>query len=469
MTGVAFPNLTLTITPPGGSPATYQQYLAWSGASQALTITQNFGRQGDTAMIPLVDDWQGRTSPHFVIETLSQISLYDNTAGVSLFAGVITTPGLLVTGATSNEWDLGCVDYTYYADNEIVQGTFNGYTVDQIIVELTEQANCGINAATVQNGGFVAPGPQLASFVQNFDKLSNAWRNLAALASAVTPYGWYVDENRNLHFYDSTTALNSGVTFTTSPTAAGLGSLTEGHIDLDSTFLYEWNATTMHNRVLVQGANQTIPYVSTTNAPTDTWLANGVDSSWPLRYIVSGTPVLTIGGTSQTVTVVTAGDTGSGEWQVQQNANGAYFLINTVSAPAAGVVIKAWYNYQVPVVAVANDYASQQAYTGPNSGVFAEFISDSSLTTVPMALARAMSERTEYSVPVEQIAFDTTEEWVGWVRAGWTCQIINSLVPDAQNSYTWGIDDTFLITANTVTLGQNGNPYRVASITAVRI
>ena len=466
MASVGFPSLTLTITPPGGSPANYQQYMAWSGSSQQNTITQNFGRQGDTATIVLVDDWQGRSTPHFVIEALSQISLYDNVAGQSLFAGVVTDPGLLVTGAVQNEWDLTCVDYTFYADSSIVQGTFNGYTVDQIIIALTAQGNCGITAKSIADGGFVAPGPQLASFVQNYDTLSNAWRNLAALASAVTPYGWYVDQNLALHFFDSTTAQSSGVTFTTTPTAAGLGSLTEGHISLDSQFRYDWNGTTLHNRILVQGANQTIP--SGTN-PTDIWQGNGALTSWPLRYTVSGTPTLTVGGVSQAVTVVAAGDTGSGEWQVQQNANGAYFLVNTVAAPSAGVVLRAWYDYQVPVVAAANDYASQAAYPGPNGGVFAEFISDSSLTTVPMALARAQSERQEYAFPVGQITFNTTEEWLGWARAGWTCQIATTLVPDSQNSYAWNLNDTFLITANSITFGANDNPYRVSQITAIRI
>jgi hypothetical protein len=462
---VAQPSLTLTITPPAGSPATYQQYLAWSGANGQMTITQNFGRQGDTALFPLIDDWQGRTTPHFYIETLSQISLYDNVAGQNLFAGVVTDPALLVSAAQLNEWDLACTDYTYYADNAIAQGTFNGYSVDEIVVALTEKADCGITAATVANGGYVAPGPVLAAFTQNFDSLSNAWRNLASLASSVTPYGWYVDADRNLHFYDATTAISSGVTFTTTPTSSGAGSLTEGHFSEDSQFTYEWDASTMHNRILVQGANQTIPYGTN---PTDTWLGNGALTSWPLRYTVSGTPTLTVGGASQTVTVVSAGDTGSGEWQVQQNANGAYFLVNTVAAPAAGVLIKAWYNYQVPVVAQVNDYSSQAEFTGPNGGVFAEYISDSSLTTTSMALATAMSERQEFAYPAERITFNTTQEWLGWARAGETCRIINSFVPDSQNSYAWGLSDTFLITALTATFGGT-DAYRISQITAVRI
>lgn len=462
---VASPDLTLTITPPGGSPTDYTSKMAWSGANQQMTITQNFGRQGDTATIPLIDDF--RSAATFHIPVMSQISLYDNTAGLSLFAGVVNDPILAPQSPTQNEWDLNCTDFTFYADNALVQGTFNGWTVDAIVVALTQQANCGISAATIQNGGFVAPGPSLASFVQNYDSLSNAWRALAQLAGQVTPYGWYVDEFRRLHFYDATTALNSGVTFTTSPTTAGAGSLTEGHFGQDSQFTYEWDGTTIHNRILVQGANQTIPAGSPSNStPTDTWLGDGAQTSWGLRYIVSGTPTLYVSGVSQTVTVVAAGDTATGTWQVQQNAVGGYFLTNTAGAPSAGVKLQIWYDYQVPVVAQANDYTSQAEYTGPNGGVFGEYINDTSLTTVPMALARANREQQEYSIAVERITFDTTEEWVGWVRAGETCQIINALIWDDQSS-SWGLNDTFLVTANSVTFGRGG--YRVCQLTAVRI
>lgn len=463
---VATPNLTLTITPPGGSPTNYTSKLAWSGASGQLGINQNFGRQGDTATIPLVDEYAGTTST-FYVQALSQIKLVDNIAGQTLFAGVVDTPSLVVQGSNLNEWDLDCTDYTYYADNAIVRGIFNGQTVDQILIALTAQANCGITAASIRNGGFVAPGPQLATFVLNYSTLSDAWRKLATLAGQVTPYGWYVDENRALHFYDASTAQASGVTFTTTPTAAGAGSLTEAHFDATS-FSYEWDGTSIRNRILIQGATQTISHgpVAKT-APTDTWRGDGIGSAWPLRYTVTGTPVLHVNGVTTPVTVVSAGSTGTGTWQIGQNAFGGWFLANTSSAPANGVVVKLWYDYQVPVVARANDYASQATYTGPNGGIFTEYISDSSLTTVPMALARAMRERTEYAFAAERINFTTTPEWLGWARSGQTCRVVNQYVPDAQNSYTVGLNDTFIITGNSVSFGPGG--YRQAQITAIRI
>lgn len=461
---VATPSLTFTVTPPGGTATDYSTKLAWGGASQQPTITQNFGRQGDTAVFPLIDEYT--TAPTFNVPVFSQVKLVDNTAGVTLFAGVCNNPALDVSGPNLNEWHLQCTDYTTYADSAIVHGVFTAQTVDQIVVSLTQQANCGITAATVANGGFVARGPLLATFVLDYSTLADAWKKLAQLAGQVTPYGWYVDENRNLHFYDATSAQASGVTFTTTPTGTG-GSLTEGHVYVGNNFNYEWDGTSLRNQVFVQGATQVIYFGSTANPPTDVWRGNGVQMSWPLRYTITGTPVLKVGGLTTPVTVVSSGTTSTATWQIVQNAIGGWSLTNISSAPATGVVIQIWYDYEVPVIARANDFNSQATYTGPNGGVFAEYISDSSLTTVPMALARAQRERTEYAFAAERFTFTTTEDWLGWVRAGQTCTIVNRYIPDAHNAYTQGINATFLVVANTATFGPGG--YRQCAITAIRL
>ncbi len=464
---VASPDLTLTLTPPGGSPAQYQYLLAYEGCDQSFTITQNFGRQGDTASFPLADDYTASPgSPNLpYVEPMTQVSLYDGNCGKILFAGVCHDPVMTVISPLRSDWTLKCTDYTFYADNAIVHGVYNGLTVDQVVIDLVNQANCGITAARRADGGFVADGPAMANLVLNYQSLSSAWRKLAVLAGASTPYGWYVDENRALHFYDASTALNSGVTFTTTPTTGG--STTQGHMLLDSTNAYEWDGTSIHNRILVQGATQTIPQPET-GTPTDTWLADGVMQGWPLRYTVSGTPVLRVGGVSTPVTVVTPGTAfpPSG-WSLQQNAVGGFFLWKHAPAPPAGTVVKVWYSYRVPVVAQATDHASVAEYAGPNGGIFAEFISDTTLTTAPMALQRAQQERQEYSRAAERATFNTSEDFLGWVRAGQVFQYVNRYVPDSQNSWAAGISDTFLATANTITFGQGG--YRQMQLTGVRI
>lgn len=462
------PNLTLTVTPPNGATHDYTQYLAWGGSETEATIAQNFGRQGDTAVFPLVDDWQGKANPSFHIPVLSQIKLYDNLINKTLFAGVVNDPILDTKGPNLNQWSLQCTDYTFYADNIIVNGTFNGYTVDQIVVKLTQQANCGITAKTIKNGGYVAPGPQLASFVLNYSTLAAAWRKLAQLASQSTPYGWYVDENRNLHFYDSSSAISSGVTFTTTPTSVN-GSTTQGHIKYENSYGYEWDGTSVRNRVLVQGANQTIYHgTPSKSTPTDTFKGNGAQTSWALKHIVTGSPVLHVNGIATSLTVVDAGASSNATWQVIQNSVGTWFLTKNGTAPASGVVLKIWYDYQIPVLAQANDYPSQRLYNGPNRGIYEEYINDTSLTTVPMALARAMRERTEYAFAPERFTFTSGEDFYGWVRSGETFKLTNQYIPDSQSNYSWGLtNEPFICIGNTISFGVGG--YRRMRITGIRI
>lgn len=457
------PAVTLTVTPPGGPATDYTQYLAYSGHSSQMTITQNFGRQGDTAVLPLVDEYN--RTPHFRIPPMSRVRLHDATAGQTLFGGVCHTPALVPDGPNRMEWTLNCTDYAFYADNVLVHGVFNGWYVQDIIVALTGRADCGITARHVSEGGYVAPGPLLASLVLNYTSLSSAWRKIAALASAVTPYGWYVDDSLSLHFYDASTAIASGVTFTTGPTTGG--SLTEGHMLNDGQQSYAWNGSSIRNRILVQGASQVIRAGSSyKTAPTDSWYADGAAQSWPLRYTVTGNSTLKVGGVVTSALLVPGGTPLTAPWGITQNSTGSYFL-SASAIPPPGTLIQIWYDYSTPVVALANDTASQAAYNGPNHGVYEEFVSDATLTTMPMALARARQERTEFAFAPEVATFTTSEDFLGWVRAGQTFGYNNGFIPDDQAGGAWGVRDTFLCTANTVTFGTGG--YRQMQVSGTRL
>lgn len=480
---VPFPDLHLTVTPPGEPGTDMIKYLTYSGSQQQMQITQNFGRQGDTALFPLQVEHDGTTLP-FTVPPMSQIAFHDSTAGQTLFAGVVTDPALCPRGANLAEWDLACTDYTIYADAAIVRWPASDVQAsDQIIVDLTNGAQCGISAKTVRDGGYVAPGPSMPELAMGYMALSAAWRQLASVMGQVVPYGWFVDENRHLHFYDQNSALDSGVTFTTKPTRAG--SLTEGHIMLDSQFKYEWDGTSLRNRVLVQGSKQLIS-ANLDGDPTDQWQADGVTTAWPLRWTVASgasqvtttsryppqpgqvpATVLYVGGVYTQVTKARSGTVQSTPWAIVSNTGGAFFL-SAQSPPPAGTEIQIWYTYEAPIVVQATDAGSVTEFGGaPNRGIYAKFVNDSGLTTAPMALARAMQDRTEYAFPVERVTFNTSPDFLGWVRAGYTFTLDCALVPDYTRGGAMGVNAPFLCIANTVTFGQGG--YRKCLITGVRI
>jgi hypothetical protein len=477
---VPSPDLQLLITPPGGAETDYTRYLSYVDAQQSMTITQNFGRQGDTAVFPLVVEHDGALP--WVIPVMSQVRLHDTRVGQTLFGGVVTAPSLAVIGPNLAEWDLNCTDYTVYANSAVVRFPASGTTAsDQIVVDITRSAKCGISAARTADGGYVAPGPDLPDWTLGYTTLTSAWKALASAMGQVVPYGWYVDDQRQLHFYDQNTALDSRVTFTTSPATAG--SITEGHILLDSEFRYEWDGSSIRNRVLVQGATQRIPY-SLKGSPTDRFRADGYSTSWPLRYTVSSSssdatyaaaakrsassssqPVVLFADGAYTQVKVIGATVPAGGWNIVSNGAKGYFLV-AASPPPAGALIEIWYTYETPLTAQATDTASVAAYPGPNGGVFAEFISDSSLASAASALARAQADRLEYAFAVERITFNTSPDFLGWVRAGYTFGLKCGLVPDSQRRWAMGIDDVYLCTGNAVTFGSGG--YRTCQVTAIR-
>lgn len=477
------PDLHLVVTPPGEPPEDLVRYLAYSGTQQEMQVTQNFGRQGDTALFPLQAEHDGTSLP-FTVPPMSQVALIDSIAGQTLFAGVVTDPALCPRGANLAEWDLACTDYTIYADAAVVRWPASDVQAsDQIITDLTNGARCGISAKTVRDGGYVAPGPDMPELAMGYMALSAAWRKMATYMGQVVPYGWFVDENRHLHFYDQNSALDSGVTFTTKPARAG--SLTEGHIMLDTQFKYEWDGTSLRNRVLVEGSKQLISPNLDGN-PTDQWLADGYSTAWPLRWTVAsgGTPVTTssayppapgqippavlyVGGVYTQVSKARSGTVQTTPWAIVSNTGGAFFL-SAQSPPPAGTEIQIWYTYEAPIVAQATDAVSVAQFSGaPNRGIYAKFVNDSGLTTMPMALARAMQDRTEYAYPVERVTFNTSPDFMGWVRAGYTFTLDCALVPDSGRGWAMGVNAPFLVIANTVTFGTGG--YRKCLVTAVRI
>jgi hypothetical protein len=176
------PDIQLLITPPGGSETDYTAYLTYEGANQEMTITQNFGRQGDTAVLPLVVEHSG-VLPWF-IPPLSQVRLHDSIAGQTLFGGVVANPQFATLGPNLGEYDLQCVDYTFYANGATVRFPPSSIQApDQIIVALTNGANCGISAATIADGGYVAPGPALPDWTKGRGHLEPGDAELAITES----------------------------------------------------------------------------------------------------------------------------------------------------------------------------------------------------------------------------------------------------------------------------------------------
>ena len=194
------------------------------------SVNQNFGRQGITAHLVWTDDFgtsrasytnpaTGLTepattagTPTFSIKPLNTVVMTDANTDMggpyTLFSGIITTPKLVTYGPTWNEWQCDCIDFTTYADNILVQGTWLGNTADFIVKQLIKFAN-GQFGATVFTTNNVKPGPVINKYRANWIPLSTALAQVARLASSTQDFAYFIDFARDVHFFSLTQNRNT--------------------------------------------------------------------------------------------------------------------------------------------------------------------------------------------------------------------------------------------------------------------
>lgn len=438
------------------------------------TITQQWSRQGDTATFYLVDEHpsitEGGVSLTFTVQPLSQVVFVDNTLGVTLFSGLCTYPELTRPGPNLAYWELQCTDWTYLSDRALVQLDTSNMTTDQIVLAAVANANCGINAALAP-AGFVYPGPLVVRAKYIFNTLSAALTNTVQLAATYTSWGWYIDENRNLHFYPLANAPVSGITFSDNLTAQIGGnspvSTTFGFYDVDN-FMYGWDATQMRNRAVVRGSTYFV-------AQVDTFVGNGSQTAWPLTQAPDTTAIssinLKVAGVTQTVSAQ-LGTSQTTAFVIQPNLSGQWFLqVNGSfgSIPGAGASIVMKYKYVAPNIAEVTAPASIAKYASlPNRGVFSVYIADTNLQSLEAAQLRGQTEVHTFGYPEDRVQFYTTDDWPGHIRAGELFTFINSSTPDFYNGGSVGINDTFIVVQLTIQASDKGAGYRVYQITAAR-
>ncbi|MFJ5532500.1 hypothetical protein [Streptomyces sp. NPDC093261] len=438
----------------------YSQYLEQS----TYYVTQNWSRQGDTATFYLTDE-HADGALNVVVPALSTIELIDNGLNQVIFSGLTTMPQLKYLGPNLASWQVDCVDWTYLTDRAPVQGDFRYLSADQIIKSLVTEANCGITT------NHVMPGPQLPRIKIIYYDLTTALKKISNAASTSDKYGWYIDENHDLHWFNQLQAPASGVTFTDNPaTLAALGPDGSGNPAVSGydwqSYWYFWDGTAVHNQATVRGGTYS-------NSQTDYFVGNGSTTAFPLTYTPDSTVstaglTLSVGGTSKTISVATGGSA-STQWAITQNAVGQWYLITvTDPAPASGQIIQLSYTYKAPVIARVQDNASISRFSSlPNRGVFGVYIADTALNDIRAAQVRGLQEINTFSEPEERVQFTTTANWTGHVRAGQTCTFQNAVTPDSLRGNAPGINDTFLITQ--VRINGQAGLYRTYYVTAVRI
>jgi hypothetical protein len=416
----------------------------------SISITQNWGRQADTCVFNMNDD-RTSTTPNFVVKPMQTVLITDTNLNRVLFGGVVSKPECRYYAPGVTEWTANCVSNAQYAASREVSYKYTDQTMGAILRDLTVNAGCGITANSVTTG------PVIDVIQGQFEKLTDAWSKICQMASTSTVYGWWVDDNLDLHVVDRNTATSSGVTFTDVATAGG-NHIAEAHYNLDS-FKYTWDASQLGTRCYVLGGK-----TSLTN--TDIFWSDGIRLRHALHFMLNTNPVAASLKVHGIVNTVSTGNTT--QWQLTQDTTTQQWFLTPVNgvAPKAGYSIKLTYTYLADIAAVAQNSTAISTYNGPNSGFFDLLVSDTSLTTLAAARLRAKRELQEYCFAQEIVTLDSSEDWAGWVNVGETFIWRNSQTPDSQNTWLPGMNKTFLCVSVRTSVGAGG--FRRTGITAMR-
>jgi hypothetical protein len=409
---------------------------------------------------------------------MSMVSLVDTRLNKFLFSGLITDPAITSLQVNRYEWQCTAKDWSYLLDRAVVKGDYVSSTADYVINDLMTQmpgfiSKAGGAGSAVTSGAItsnnVQQGPMLQRILLNWLTMADALNNVTKKCGGQY-FGWYVDENRDLHWFNQTQIAPSAPIFSDGASGANVYRYNADNLR------YEWDGKDIRNRVYVRGGR-----TNQSNTRTDNFQVANAASAFPLFYPVhTASPgfSLTVGGAAQTVSVDSGNSSPTTQWVVSKAIPGYaatvglwWLRLGTASQPSNGTNISLTYNYITPVISQADDGTSQAALNSlPNKGIFASIVNDNAVVDSITAQQRGQRDLKEYANPLEVVTFTTEpSDFTDHVKAGDVIRFTSAVIPDSKNSYAIGsLSAYYLITKNTIK-GHPEGMYRTYTIEARRV
>ena len=339
-----------------------------------------------------------------------EVVVYDG--ATKLFAGIIDRVKLVTAEPSVKIYECSCQDYSYQLDRRLVVETYFNTSADEIARDIVVKYGNGMFTTDyIQSGA-----PVVEEIVFDYKRPSECLKELADYVG----WDWYVDYDKNVWFFDPKTqnlpaplVLESGANFR--------------HLrhDVDTRGL--------RNRVYVRGGTML----------SDPWTykvkTDGVARCWWLPHKPHDLSVA-VNGEPKTVGVEHVDDEATKDFMVNYQEKYVRCSAQTPTPPA-GATLAFTYRYDIDVITVVEDIASQQtvAAVQGGDGVYEHVIVDESLSTIDAAEAAGYADLREHANPRIKGSFET--EVGGW-KPG---QLVTINLPDR------GIRGTFLVQKVTIT------------------
>lgn len=229
-----------------------EQEYATQYVNGSMKLTQRSGRISDKLVLRIIKE-QGKG--HFTPQANAEIEVFDG--ATKKFGGYVThvEPEEYGVGSVFN-YSLECSDYSYLLLHKNAQITYESKSLGFIVKDLAQKFISFTYGFTTYG---VETGPTIDRISFAHVSLKKAFEMLAN----ATGYGWYVDYDKDIHFYADYAEGNFG-TFTDTG---------DNHEDITISR----DATEIRNRVTVIGGKK-----ESAEIITETFKADGVARSWQL-------------------------------------------------------------------------------------------------------------------------------------------------------------------------------------------
>lgn len=272
------------------------------------------------------------------------------------------------------EYTIQCNDYSQFLKRELVTKRYQATDVGTIIADLVANYTAdGFTTANVEGS--------LAVESIAFNRITVA-DSLQKLADAIS-YVWYVDYAKDIHFFPKSTEAGPALS------------------DASGNYIYEslsivQDLTQVRNAITVQGGEAT-----SASTRTEVFNGDGTKVHFVLANKYASTPVVTVGGVTQTVGTEYLDDDAS--FACMWNYNEKYVRFTAGHTPAAGtnnVSVVGYYLF--PIVVRVPAPASIAAY-----GEYEYAVTDNSIKSQDEAIARALAELQSYQNALYEGSFRT--------------------------------------------------------------
>jgi hypothetical protein len=308
-----------------------------------------------------------------------------------IFGGEITEmPQIEQSGGSSTySYEIQCNDYSIRLKQKLVTQDYTNQTAKAIIQDLVD------NYATEFSYNNVETGLTVSFISFNYKPVDDCIREIAE----VTGYDWYVDEDRDIHFFASTT---NTAPYTITDNPATSGNYNDLVINVDKS--------QYRNRIIVQGG-----FFFSDDYTQDN-VADGDQTSFQADYepFVADSGNIEVyvdagGGFVQKTLGIDNLDTSGFDFVVNQTEK--VFKNLDLATLTAGHIFRAIYQYKVPILTQDDDTTSQEniRIIEGGDGIYEFKITDKTIETIQAAHDRAAVEIDQYANPIVEGSFRTKD------------------------------------------------------------